>query len=495
MKKLCLLCIALIAAAMCLHAPQARAKSDKLHRSADAIPNRYIVVVEDQPGDGRGTAALTDELMRDFPGTLHRRFSSALPGYSVQMSPDMAERLSLDPRVKYVEEDALVTTTATQYNAPWGLDRIDQRSGPYDANYIYDRTGAGVHVYIIDTGIRTTHTDFGGRASHAFDSVGDGQNGNDCHGHGTHVAGTVGGREYGVAKGVWLHAVRVLGCDGSGLTSGVIAGIDWVTQNHGSPAVANMSLGGSYSLAMNTAVANSVASGVTYVVAAGNEGSDACTRSPSSAQSAITTGAATSLDERAFFSNWGTCVDIFAPGNQVISAWSSSDTATNMISGTSMASPHAAGVAAVFLEGDPAASPAAVVQALTSVATAGVLANVGTGSPNLLLYSNLTPAETPCNGTSYNGNIATSGGSDYQSSSNGFAGRSGVYSGTLNVPTGSQFRLTLELKKGSRWGVVAATSGTGGTESITHRGKTGTYRWRIESLSAGGAYGLCSVTP
>jgi subtilisin family serine protease len=265
---------------------------------------------------------------------------------------------------------------------------VDQRTLPLSASYTWGTSGTGVHIYIIDTGIRTTHQDFGGRATWAFSSVKgkDGTLNTDCNGHGTHVAGTVGGTRFGVAKEVQLYAVRVLDCSGSGTWSGVIAGIDWVTANHRSPAVVNMSLGGSYTQALNDAVAGSIASGVVYAVAAGNSTTDACTFSPASTPTALTVGATTKLDGQASYSNFGSCVDLYAPGTFILSAYNRSDTDAVYLSGTSMAAPHVAGAAALYLETHPSASPAEVTATLLGAATPNVVAGVPAGSPNLLLF-------------------------------------------------------------------------------------------------------------
>ncbi|HET9530168.1 MAG TPA: S8 family peptidase, partial [Blastocatellia bacterium] len=279
-----------------------------------------------------------------------------------------------------------IELNVTQNNPPWGLDRIDQRDRPLSATYTYTRNGAGVNVYIIDTGIRRTHTQFGGRAVIGFDAINDGRNTSDCNGHGTHVAGTVGGSTFGVAKGVRLFAVRVLNCSGSGSTSGVVAGVNWVTSNHIKPAVANMSLGGGASSSIDTAVNNSINAGVTYAVAAGNSNQNAANFSPARVSAAITVGSSTINDARSSFSNFGSVVDIFAPGSSIQSAWWTSDTATATLSGTSMASPHVAGVAARILQGSPGASPATVRNTIVNDATLNRLSGIPSGTANRLLF-------------------------------------------------------------------------------------------------------------
>jgi serine protease len=363
-----------------------------------AIPGQYIVVLDDQQVTRAEVRTRTDALIRQHGGRVLRRFENALRGFSVAMSATAAAALARSPGVRYVEQDSVREIVATQTGATWGLDRIDQRDRPTNGTYIYDTDASVVDVYIIDTGIRSTHTDFGGRVSSVgFTAITDGNGTNDCNGHGTHVAGTVGGATYGVAKGVTLHAVRVLGCTGSGSTSGVIAGVDWVTANHVKPAVANMSLGGGASTALDDAVRNSIAAGVTYAIAAGNSNANACNSSPARVTQALTVGSSTNADARSSFSNFGTCVDLFAPGSSITSAWNTSNTATNTISGTSMASPHVAGVAALYLAGDPTATSATVHAAVVSNASLGKLTGVGTGSPNRLLYSRFgaPPVDSP----------------------------------------------------------------------------------------------------
>ncbi|MEV0807939.1 S8 family peptidase [Micromonospora sp. NPDC050200] len=356
-----------------------------------AISGSYLVVLRtDAVGAANTLAARTAvpdraaTLTKRYGGSVADVYSAALTGFSAKMTAGQARRLAADPAVAYVEQDRVVTVQGTQSNPPWGLDRIDQRNLPLSGSYTYPNTASNVRAYIIDTGIRTTHTDFGGRASWGTNTVD--TNNTDCNGHGTHVAGTVGGNAYGVAKQVRLVAVKVLNCSGSGSTTGVVSGINWVTANAVKPAVANMSLGGGASTTLDNAVTNSINSGVTYAVAAGNSNANACNYSPARAAAAITVGATTSTDARASYSNYGSCVDIFAPGSSILSAWNSSDTATNTISGTSMASPHVAGAAALVLSANPSYTPAQVASYLTTNATTGVVTSPGTGSPNRLLF-------------------------------------------------------------------------------------------------------------
>jgi len=352
--------------------------------AAPSIDGQYIVVFNDDATDVPG---LVRRLAASSGADVLYTYTTAIKGFAGTMSAGAAEGLSHNPHVAYVEVDQPVSISTTQSNATWGLDRIDQRALPLSGTYSYTNTGTGVNAYIIDTGIRFSHSEFGGRAVTGYDAV-DGGAADDCNGHGTHVAGTVGGGVYGVAKNVKLVGVRVLDCAGSGTWSGVIAGMDWVAANHVKPAVANMSLGGGLSTAINDAVARMTAAGVVLAVAAGNDGRDACRFSPAAAPSAITVGATTKTDSKASYSNYGTCLDIFAPGSGITSAWYQSDTQLNTISGTSMASPHVAGVAALYLQSNPGASPSQVDDALSANSTKNVVTSAGRGSLNYLLYSN-----------------------------------------------------------------------------------------------------------
>ncbi|MFC4608368.1 S8 family peptidase [Streptomyces maoxianensis] len=361
----------------------------RLAHADTAVSGSWIVVLKDTAPSSVRPAA---QSLADRYDSLTHVYSSSLRGFSVKASAAQAQRLASDPRVAYVEQDSRVALSATQSNATWGLDRIDQRQLPLDTSYTYNTTASNVSIYVIDTGVRTAHQEFGGRAVIGTDAVGDGQNGNDCNGHGTHVAGTTAGSTYGVAKGARIVGVRVLNCQGSGTTSGVVAGIDWVTANAVKPAVANMSLGGGASTSLDDAVKRSVASGVSYAVAAGNgnaggKAQNACNYSPARVPEAITVGATDNTDTKASWSNYGTCLDLFAPGVGITSSWSTSDTATNTISGTSMATPHVAGVAALYLSGHPSATPAQVRDAMVAATTSAVVKSAGNGSPNKLLYS------------------------------------------------------------------------------------------------------------
>ncbi|WP_163988721.1 S8 family serine peptidase [Pyxidicoccus caerfyrddinensis] len=367
--------------------PQAAVAAGKFLKSADAVPGQYIVVLKDDRLGNASVPEAAQALALQHGARVIRTYSHALRGFVAQTHEAGARALAARSEVDYVVEDGKASLSGTQTDAPWSLDRIDdvERFFPRWGTYGYSTTGIGVHAYIIDSGIMTSHPDFGGRATGDFTAITDQYGMGDCNGHGTHVAGTVGGQKWGVAKNVRLHSVRVAGCDEITLYSYLIAGVDWVTANHIKPAVANISVTSPSYAALDDAVRNSIAAGVVYVVAAGNSNQDACNYSPGRVPAVITVGATDDTDARASFSNFGTCVDLFAPGMWVDSA--ALDGTHVFMSGTSQAAPHVAGVAALYLESNPSASPATVHTAVVYNAPAGKVTSAGSGSPTRMVHT------------------------------------------------------------------------------------------------------------
>lgn len=379
------------------------AQFGKFRKSVNPVASRYIVVLNPKYVDKFSSEAAVESeagyLRHVYGGEVKNVFANAMKGYVVHMSERAAMQLSRDERVAFVEQDSVISVEATETSASWGLDRIDQRTLPLNSQYSWSTGASNVHAYIIDSGIRPNHVDYAGRASMDYDAVGDGQNGVDCNGHGTHVAGTVGGTTYGVAKNVRIHSVRVIPCTNSGQLSHLVMGLEWVTANRIRPAVANISITASgASPVLDTAVQNAINAGVTVVTAAGNFNMDACNYSPARAANAITVGATNSDDSKAGYSNFGACVDVWAPGTGITSAGHSSDTAIRGMSGTSMASPHVAGIAALYLAANPLANPSAVASALSSTSSTGSVTGLDGASANRMVYSWLggtPPAPAP----------------------------------------------------------------------------------------------------
>ncbi|MGC4788574.1 S8 family peptidase [Micromonospora sp. DT178] len=453
---------------------------------ATAVADSYIVVFKDSSVARSSVGDTAQRLVGRHGGAVARTYGAALRGFEVRVDARAAARIAADPAVAYVEQNHTVSISGTQTNPPsWGLDRIDQRALPLNSSYTYPNTASNVHAYIIDTGIRFSHSDFGGRAVSGYDAV-DGGSADDCNGHGTHVAGTVGGSAYGVAKGVQLVGVRVLNCQGSGTNAGVIGGVDWVTANAVKPAVANMSLGGGANASLDTAVRNSINSGVSYGLAAGNDsGANACNTSPARTAEGITVGSTTNTDARSSFSNIGTCVDIFAPGSSITSAWHTNDTSTNTISGTSMATPHVVGAAALVASANPAWTPQQVRDYLVNNATSNVVGNPGTGSPNKLLY--VVNGDTPPPTDDFSVSVSPTSGS----TAPGGSVTATVGTATTNGSAQSVSLSASGLPSGATASFSPATVTSGGSSTLTvstsASTQPGTYSVTVTGTAASGS--------
>ncbi|MGW6935881.1 S8 family serine peptidase [Lentzea sp. NPDC054927] len=445
---------------------------------------------------------LSANVVGQYDVSVRHTYSAALNGFSATMTAQKAADLAKDPGVALVQRNRTHHVSDAQNNPQaWGLDRIDQRTLPYDQTYYYSTDAANVHAYVVDTGVRATHQQFEGRVKEGFDAIDNDTNPDDCHGHGTHVSGTVGGKDFGVAKKVTLHGVRVLNCKGSGTTEQVVAGIDWVTRNAVKPAVVNMSLGGDADAVLDAAVEKSIAAGLTYAIAAGNSNADACADSPARVPAAITVGATARDDSRAYFSNYGTCVDIFAPGLGILSSWKDSDTATLVAGGTSMASPHVAGTAALYLAKNPAATPQQVRDALVTAATSDKVTNPGPNSPNKLLFTDhgIEPsAPTPGCGRKVNDNdVEIPDAGEYVGTAIRYAGCQGNAPKAAKIEVkinhSAQSDVRIELAGPSGRTYLLKANGTGTkfqpvyTVDLSSETKNGTWQLLVRDRSEGDA--------
>lgn len=471
----------------------------------------YIVTLKQETDVDRYVTQLRSS--RNGQVEIEHVYRKCLNGFTLKMSENEAEVFKNSENVMDVEKDGVIfamgnpdndvstkSDQSLQTNPPWGLDRISQRDLPLTGDYIYDTDASGVNIYIFDTGINIHHTDFDGRATLGHNIINDGHSALDCDGHGTHVAGSAGSTTYGVAKGANLISVRVLNSEGVGNTSGLIAGIEWLADNVTFPSVVNLSLGGPTSQSLDTAINSSIDMGIVYIVAAGNDNSDACNFSPARISRAITVGSSTRDDKRSSFSNYGSCVNIFAPGSEILSSWHTSLTDTRIIGGTSMAAGFVSGVAAIYLAHNPNSTPEQVMTAILENGTSDHLDNIGSNSPNLLLYSLFTIEEppeepipdVPCTDcTYYAGNLTGSEDSKFEPNGNFYTtNTSGNHNGWLRGPENTDFDLYLLKWDGNSWSTVASSLSSTSTEHISYSGTAGNYVWLIYSYSGSGPYDL-----
>ena len=420
---------------------KSKKKASKVKKVKKPVRDQYIVVLgEEDPEEGRSISP--EDIIRDYKlrarGKIRHSYNIVLRAFSAKLTEQEAEQISQDPRVDFVEQDSYLEKKTIQDNAPWGLDRMDQASLPLDRKYNYGSNGSGVNVYIVDTGVRSSHSDFSGRVDTGFTAIPDGKGSTDCDGHGTHVSGIVAGTIHGVAKGARIIPVRVIGCDGTGSTSDSIEGIEWITRNHRKPAVVNLSLGiDGISSALDTAVSNSIAAGITYVIAAGNNGTDACSESPGRVPTAITVAATNNSDGRPSYSNYGSCVDVFAPGDDIVSAAHTSDSGTLTLSGTSMAAPHVTGAVALYLQMNTGANATQVTQGIVGKAIQGKVSGPGSGSPNrlLLVQGVAAPAPPPQTNCAQSSQIIAS--PSFEQTGTGWSGTEGVITTSATYPAKS----------------------------------------------------------
>ncbi|SHG81027.1 S8 family peptidase [Streptoalloteichus hindustanus] len=488
---------AVVPTALAGSAQAAEGRVDK-PAGGEVVDGRYVVSLKEPAGLAK--AATAEAVAARYGGKVERVYQSALAGFAVSATEKQARRLAADPRVARVEADSVVRATATRPNAPWNLDRVDQRSMVLNNAYNYpDSAGEGVTVYVLDTGVRTSHAEFGGRASVGFDAIGDSWKGQDCSttGHGTHVAGTVAGTTFGVANKAKIVSVRVLSCDNVGSVSQIVAGIDWVTANAKKPAVVNMSLGGSRSEIEEAALKRSIDAGITYVASAGNWESNACSYSPAAYPDVITVGASNPADERASGwtgsgaetgSNYGSCVDLFAPGEAIKSAHNATNNATVVLRGTSMASPHVAGAAALYLAQNPTATPAEVTRAVVGRATEGVLkqSTLKSGSPNKFLY--IGPADAVCSVSNDNRQAVPDRGTVTSAVEVGSCGRKVAENASVRVRAEHPFRGDLSLRLVAPNGAEVELKAADSADTATDLDRT--YPINLSAVDANGTWKL-----